>query len=222
MNALLAGILCCLLPLSATSPTDQPQQRTEQQDPKPQPSHKTLERQLRALNMQVRAGGSSKAKASLALETLVEKRYPECYAVFQQSKDKMLRATLSQKLKLVDIREAHAILLAEAPRGEHAQGGVVDHHDMWLQFAKLDVLFANADTLKHYFSGDLYLLARGCNVDTWLCELLRRDVVQHAAAQIWVLKRRLLMHENGHSGLTYHEFVRLPASAATIVRQLRN
>ena len=211
MNALLTGILCCLLPLAATSPAPNPHQGA--QSP-------ALEKQLTRLFQQRRTGDdASRTKAEATIAKLRQDRYFDCHVVYKQTKNKVLQTLLGLELNIAEIREANTILLAKGPKGEHSQGGVVDHHDMWLQFAEHEVLFADASAKKHHLIENRFLLASGRHMDTWLCDLLRRDVEQHQASQIWVMKRRTLRHAQGESGIILHEYIHLPDSAAIIIRQ---
>tara|TARA_R110002072_G_scaffold174303_10_gene329699 strand:+ start:16715 stop:17428 length:714 start_codon:yes stop_codon:yes gene_type:complete len=233
MHTMLLALLCCLLALSATTSTQASHPFDQRQIPPASitqdsigqasvTEQDSLAEQLRQLIKTQRTGDqASQAKASLAIAKLRQTRFSACYHVYKQCQDDVLRALLGTELILPEIRAAHAILLAKGPRGEHLQGGVVDHHDLWLQFDQHEVLFADPTTKTDHLINDRFLLARGTHQDTWLCDLLRRDIEPHNAAQIWIFKRRLLMHANGQSGLTLHEFVRLPADAAIAVRELR-
>lgn len=217
MNALFPGVILCLLSICAAWPGPRQQPKSGSQAPQ----LVRLEQRLDTLVKQLRMGPEVRAAAEQELARLRDARFPDCYAVYKQTEGRVLRAFLGRQLLLPEIEAATAILLAAAPHGEHAQGGVIDHHDLWLRFDDHEVLFADDRTKRDYLLDDRFLLARGRNVDTWLCELLRRDIERHQAKQIWVMKHRLLMHEDGRSGLALHEFVRLPASARQAVRELR-
>lgn len=120
-----------------------------------------------------------------------------------------------------EILAADVILLLTSPRGEHRQGGVIDHHDLWLHGDTLEVLAADEASQRDHLQGQAILIARGDHRDTWLCEVLRRDLEHERGAQVLVMKRRLLHHDDGRGGLVLYEYTRLPSSAADTVRRLR-
>ena len=213
MKPFVLGV-CSLLATACASLTPCDVPTAQQQEPKP----RALEGQLLQLLTQASSGDLD---AQNTFASVCQTRYPDCFQVYQSTKHEPLRERLRHELHIAEVEAADAILLATAPSGEPAQGGVIDHHYMWLSFDHLQVLFANAITKQNYLLDDRFLLARGTSADTYLCELLRRDVEQHQLEQIWVLKRRLLMHGDDPAGVNYHEFVRLPASAKACVQQLR-
>ena len=120
-----------------------------------------------------------------------------------------------------EILAADVILLVTSPRGEHGQGGVIDHHDLWLHGDTMDVLAADEQGKRDHLQDRAFLVARGKHRDTWLCDVLRRDLECERGPQILVMKRRLLHHDDGLGGLVLYEYTRLPASAVEMVRRLR-
>lgn len=214
MKLYVLGLVYSLLATACASLTPCDVPTAQQQEPKP----RALEGQLLQLLSQADSGNSD---AQHTFVSVCQTRYPDCFQAYQSTKHAPLRNRLRHELHIAEIEDADAILLATAPRGEPLQGGVIDHHDMWLSFDHLQVLFANDITKQNYLLDDRFLLARGTSADTYLCELLRRDVEQHQLEQIWVMKRRLLMHGDDPAGVNYHEFVLLPASAKTCIQALR-
>lgn len=168
-----------------------------------------------------RAKGSDPAASTQALAAACRDHYADCFRIHRATGDERLRAELRHALGIEAIEGAEVILRAAAPRGETAQGGVIDHHDLWLRFDRVSVLVADADAQRDHLLGQRLLLARGTHEDSWLFAQLEGAAEQQQNEQVWLLNRKLLTHVENDAGVMIYEFRCLPAAAADIVRGLR-
>jgi hypothetical protein len=184
------------------------------QDPAPKPTDFT--------ELARRAAGAG-AAALEALERLpveVAIDYAAAHAAWRQLPAGKARTILGNVLDLQLLDEADVVVSGSVERVEADQGGVIDHHTVWLTFGGgLTVHRAPPGLARELAQSRTFAVLRGTSRDAWLAAVLVRHLRSTAGAHTFAFRRRDLQHagtEPVGRSLQFHECHCLPAAAGRV------
>jgi len=157
------------------------------------------------------------------LDTLTRSSWGSLYSLYTGTKDPDLKKMLRYQLGLARAQECEVILRGKVSRVEHAQGGVVDHHDLVVHFdGRVEVMKGAQIAKDHLAAPTMFRIARGTHRDTWLCELIEKEILRQPRDGVWLLKSRTLRYGYGTVEVTFQHFEihRLPPEAVRARQEL--
>lgn len=182
---------------------------------------RSLEKQVRELlRKSGRVEKPIRMQARLDLDGLRQKSYLQLFELRQKTEDPFLKKQLSWLLGIPMIKSARLILFGKIKKIEHIQGGVIDYHKLLLHFEGAKELKRSAVKTERLGQDQVFSLASGTHLDTWLCELMKRDLERIDGEHVFLLNRRQLAYEIGSgidTAFVHFEYEILPKAASTII-----
>jgi len=180
-----------------------------------------LETQVRGLLGQSgHRNEATRKHARARLDALVKQSYRRLFDLRQKTEDTRFKDQLSWLLSIPAIRSARLVISGKIVRIQQIQGGVVDYHKLLLHLDGAKELKPSAVKRERLDEDQVFELAWGTHLDTWLCSLMERDLSRVTGEHVFVLNRRELHYEHGHGpGTTfvYFEYEILPSAAVAVV-----
>lgn len=180
----------------------------------------TLEHRVRSLfEATLRGSVTEREAAREKLAELHERSWGPLYDLYVKTDDARLQRMLRYQLGIARAQECEIILKGTVSKVRHLQGGVIDHHDLLVEFEKgtVEVLKGRDFAKEQMPTATTLRIAQGTHRDTWLCELMKKEILRQPRAGIWLLKMRTLSYPYGtgktNTAFRHFEFLHLPAEA---------
>ena len=184
----------------------------------PLPQQEDLEARAAAIVKRIQRGDRDSGRTEL--KALVEKSYAPLLEIYERTKNLYLKRYLANGMGLREIAAADIVIHGRVKKVRHYQGGVVDYHNLSLEFDVLKVL-KGAEVAHEHMIGETELyVAYGTSQDWWLCDLMERDIESRPEISVWVFRERHMFYEMGSGtkiGFRFFEYRRLPADAIRAV-----
>ena len=151
------------------------------------------------------------------LDRLSRTHWGPLFDVYVETRDTRLQSMLRHQLGIARAQECELIVKGTISSVEHVQGGVVDYHDLYVHFEEgsVEVLKGREFSEDYMPEPTMLRIARGTSQDTWLCELMRKELLRQPRSGIWTLKARSLSYPYGAATTAFQhfEFEYLPPEA---------